>query len=131
MTDHKRPTVDELLEQLRERIVQPSQQVEITASPMGNAFGASVPAEVVEELLADSKTGADGWAVAAKRRWCLEPVAGVTVYAQAGLSLEEALAQLDRVRAELVANPGLLDRDWSKPQQRRPSLRVVKGAGQG
>ena len=130
----RKPTVAELLEETRRTVFQPDKVVRLTAVQVGGLFD-SVPegtpeGEVAADAMAELAPDRDGWSVDADRRWTTEAVPGVALLVRPGKSLEHVLAQLDRIRAELVANPGLLEEDWNRPLQRRPALRVVRGRGQ-
>jgi hypothetical protein len=127
MRDADRPAQDQVLERLRRTVHQPL--LELSAVRMAGAFDESVPVDVASDLLAETTPDRKGWSVDAERAWKLEALPGVLVLVVPGRSLEETLAQLDRVRAELVARPELLDPDWSRPLQRKPQLRLVKPSG--
>lgn len=130
MTDaNKRPSVAELLQEAQ-KVHVPQQVLELTATQAAGLFDEGVPAEVVDELERELEVGPDGWGVGVERRWRLEIVPGVRVIVDPGADPAGVLASLERIAQELRANPGLFDADWSKPLQRRPALRVVKGPGQ-
>jgi len=83
--------------------------------------------DVGPEFAEDAGAGPDGWAVQVERQHRLEKPASLKVLVSPGLPVAEALAHLDRIRAELVARGGaILDPDWSRPIPERPRLRVVK-----
>ena len=121
----RRPEVAELLASIRERVFQPQSVVDVSAVQTAGMFD-SLPEDVAASVDLELAPDRDGWSVDAERRWTVETGFGVHVTIPAGYDLERALAQLDRIRAELVANPGLLSNDWSEPIKRRPALRVVK-----
>lgn len=126
----RKPTVAELLEETRRTVFQPDPVVKLTAVQVAGMFDA-VPegtpeAEVAEDALAELAPDREGWSVDAARQWTTEAVPGIALLVSPGKTLEHVLAQLDRIRAELVANPGLLEADWTKPLQRRPALRLVR-----
>jgi hypothetical protein len=128
-SDAKRPTQAEVLEQLRGEVFQPQPVLELTALQVAGLFD-ELPAEAGEDVLAELEPDREGWSVAARRRWKLEIVPGVKVLLQPGYDLALALAELDRIRAELAARPELLNPDWQRPIVKRPVLRVVKARGE-
>jgi hypothetical protein len=131
MTTPPRPTQAELLEELQRTVLQPQAALELSAVQTAGLFAEGVPEDVAADALGELAPDRDGWSVDARRAWKLQAVPGVLVLVRPGRSLEDVLAQLDRVRAELVARPELLSADWEKPLTHRPTLRLVKGRGEG
>ena len=115
------PTQAQVLAEVQAHHHRPQPYVMVEALPTMGAFD-DLPADA----RADAGEGADGWTVSAERVWRLEPLGNFRVYLSPGMELEEALARLDRARAELVARPELLSADWTRPLPSRPSLRVVR-----
>ena len=120
------PTQEQVLTELR-RVHIPQASVTVTATHAAGLFDDDTPAEVVDDLERELEVGPDGWGLHVEREWRLELVPGVKVVVAAGADPARVLEQLDRIRAELAANPGMLSADWRKPLQKRPALRVVKG----
>lgn len=126
-----RPTVGELLEELRHDVGRAEPVVRLVAAqlpsdPFPDAVPGTLEGDAASRALRELAPDPDGWIVDAKRAWSLESGPGLTITVGRGTTLEEALAQLDRLRAELEEHPELLNEDWERPFQRKPTLRMVR-----